>query len=161
MDYKDLERKIDSKTKMLFLCSLHNPIGRVWTKEELSKLGEICLRNNIIIISDEIHFDLVYKEYTHTVMTNVSPEIRDNCIICTSPSKTFNIAGLQIFNIIIPNSELRKKYVEELEKDHIIRANVFGQGALIAAYDESEEWLDSLMRYLEENKNFFIDFIET
>lgn len=161
MDYKDLERKIDSKTKLLLLCSPHNPIGRVWTKEELSKLGEICLRNNIIIISDEVHFDLVYREHTHTVMANVSPEIRDNCIICTSPSKTFNIAGLQISNIIIPNNELRKKYDDELKKDHIVRPNIFGQGALIAAYDESEEWLDSLIRYLEENKNFFIDFIET
>ncbi|WP_333638099.1 MalY/PatB family protein [Tissierella praeacuta] len=160
MDYEDLERKIDSKAKLLFLCSPHNPIGRVWTKEELSKLGEICLKNNIIIISDEIHFDLVYKEHTHTVMANISPEIRDNCVICTSPSKTFNIAGLQISNIIIPNNELRKKYAEELEKDHIVRPNVFGQGALIAAYDESEEWLDSLMMYLKENKNFFIDFIE-
>jgi cystathionine beta-lyase len=161
MDLEDLERKIDSKTKVLILCSPHNPVGRVWTKKELNELGQICLKNNIIIISDEIHFDLIYKGNTHTVMADISPEIRDNCIVCTSPSKTFNIAGLQISNIIIPNEELREKYSMELEKDHIGRANVFGQEALIAAYNESEDWLDSLMEYLEENKNFFIDFIET
>ncbi|WMM25200.1 MalY/PatB family protein [Tissierella sp. MB52-C2] len=161
MDLEDLERKIDSKTKVLILCSPHNPVGRVWTKKELNELGEICLKNNIIIVSDEIHFDLIYKGNTHTVMADTSPEIRDNCIVCTSPSKTFNIAGLQVSNIIIPNQELREKYSMELEKDHIVRANVFGQEALIAAYNESEDWLDSLMEYLEENKNFFIDFIKT
>lgn len=160
MDFEDLKNKIDSKTKLLLLCSPHNPVGRVWTKEELSKLGEICLKNNIKIISDEIHFDLVYKKYSHTVLANISPEIRDNCIICTSPSKTFNIAGLQISNIIVPNDELRKKYRMELEKDHIVRPNIFGQEALIAAYTKSEDWLESLMEYLEENRNFFINFIE-
>ena len=160
MDLEDLERKIDSKTKMIILCSPHNPVGRVWTKEELSNLAEICLRNNIIIVSDEIHFDLIYKGNNHTVMANISSKIRDSCIVCTSPSKTFNIAGLQVANIIIPNEELRKKYSRQLEKDHIVRPNIFGQGALMAAYDESENWLEALIEYLEENKNFFMDFIE-
>lgn len=160
MDYEDLEAKIDSKTKLLILCSPHNPVGRVWTKEELTKLGEICLKNDIIIISDEIHFDIVYKGYDHTVLANVSPEIRERCIICTAPSKTFNIAGLQISNIIIPNNELRKKYSLELEKDHIIRPNVFGEEALVAAYNESEDWLDSLLEYLEKNRDFFISFVD-
>lgn len=160
MDYEDLEAKIDSKTKLLILCSPHNPVGRVWTKEELTKLGEICLKNDIIIISDEIHFDIVYKGYDHTVLANVSPEIRERCIICTAPSKTFNIAGLQISNIIIPNNELREKYSLELEKDHIIRPNVFGEGALVAAYNESEDWLDSLLEYLEKNRDFFISFVD-
>src|SRR5690606_37753632 len=86
--------------------------------------------------------------------------IRDNCIVCTAPSKSFNIAGLQVSNIIIPNEDLRKRYNMELEKDHIGRPNVFVQTALIAAYNESEDWLDSLMEYLEQNKNFFIDFVE-
>lgn len=160
MDYEDLEAKIDSKTKLLILCSPHNPVGRVWTKEELTKLGEICLKNDIIIISDEIHFDIVYKGYDHTVLANVSPEIRERCIICTAPSKTFNIAGLQISNIIIPNNELREKYSLELEKDHIIRPNVFGEEALVAAYNESEDWLDSLLEYLEKNRDFFISFVD-
>ena len=160
MDFEDLESKIDSRTKLLVLCSPHNPVGRVWTKEELVRLGEICLKNNLKIISDEIHFDLVYKGYSHTVLANISPEIRDNCIICTAPSKSFNIAGLQVSNIIIPNEDMRKKYTLQLEKDHIVRPNIFGEGALIAAYDESEEWLDSLVQYLEENRNFFMDFVE-
>ncbi len=161
MDYEDLESKINSKTKLLILCNPHNPVGRVWTKEELAKLGgEICLNNNIIIISDEIHFDLVYKGNNHTVMANISSEIRDNCIVCTSPSKSFNIAGLQVSNIIIPNDDLREIYNMELKKHHIGRPNIFGQIALIAAYNESEDWLDSLIEYLEQNKNFFMDFIE-
>jgi len=160
MDYEDLESKINSKTKLLILCNPHNPVGRVWTKEELAKLGEICLNNNIIIISDEIHFDLVYKGNNHTVMANISSEIRDNCIVCTSPSKSFNIAGLQVSNIIIPNDDLREIYNMELKKHHIGRPNIFGQIALIAAYNELEDWLDSLIEYLEQNKNFFMDFIE-
>lgn len=160
MDYEDLERKIDSRTKLLVLCSPHNPVGRVWSKEELARLGEICLRNDIIIISDEIHFDIVYKGYNHTVMANVSPEIRENCIVCTAPSKTFNIAGLQVSNIIIPNEDLRERYSIELEKDHITKPNVFGEGALVAAYEESEDWLDSLLEYLEENRDFFMNFVE-
>lgn len=160
MDYEDLESKIDSKTKMLILCNPHNPVGRVWTRDELAKLGEICIKNGIIIVSDEIHFDLIYKEYTHTVMANVSPKIRDNCVVCTAPSKTFNIAGLQVSNIIIPNEYLRAKFNMELEKNHIVRPNAFGECALIASYDESEEWLDEVMDYIEENKNFFIDYVE-
>lgn len=161
MDLEDLERKIDSKTKILILCSPHNPVGRVWTKEELNKLGEICLKNNIIIVSDEIHFDLIYKGNAHTVLAKVSPEIRENCIVCTAISKAFNVAGLQISNIIIPNKDIKEKYTRELERDHILKPNVFGEGVLKAAYNESEGWLDSLMEYLEENKNFFIDFIGT
>lgn len=160
MDYDDLEGKIDSKTKLLILCNPHNPVGRVWDKGELARLGEICLKNDIIIVSDEIHFDLIYKEYSHTVAANISPEMRDNCIICTSPSKTFNIAGLQVSNIIIPNERLREKFSFELEKDHIVRPNAFGECALIAAYNESRQWLDELLDYLEENKNFFIDYVE-
>lgn len=161
MDFEDLERKIDNNTKMLILCSPHNPVGRVWTKEELCKLSDICLKHDIIIVSDEIHFDLIYKGYVHTVLANISTQVRDNCIVCTAPSKTFNLAGIQVSNIIIPNKEIREKYCVELEKDHIVRPNVFGQDALIAAYNESEKWLDSLIEYLEGNKDFFIDFIQT
>ncbi len=159
MDYVDLERKIDSKTRMLILCSPHNPVGRVWTKEELLRLGEICIKNDIILVSDEIHFDLVYRGHKHTVMASISPEIADRCIVLTSPSKTFNIAGLQIANAIISNESLRERYIRELEKDHIVRPNIFGERALIAAYDQSEDWLEDLLDYLEENKNFFIEYM--
>ncbi|CCQ93851.1 Cystathionine beta-lyase PatB [[Clostridium] ultunense Esp] len=160
MDYEDLERKIDSRTRLLFLCSPHNPVGRVWTKEELARLGQICLKNDILIISDEIHFDIIFKGYNHTVLANVSQELKENSIICTAPSKTFNIAGLQISNIIIPNKKIRERFSLELEKDHITRPNIFGAEALIAAYNESEDWLDELLEYLEENKNYFINFVE-
>lgn len=160
MDFEDLEKKIDSKTKLLILCSPHNPVGRVWTVEELLKLSEICLKNNIKIISDEIHFDLIYKDYKHTVLSTISNEIKENSIICTAPSKTFNLAGMQVSNIIIPNKEMRDKYNRQLEIDHIGKPNSFGEAALIAAYNDSEQWLDSLIAYIEQTKDYFIDYIE-
>lgn len=159
MDYEDLEKKIDSKTKLLFLCSPHNPVGRVWKKEELKKLADICMKNNILVVSDEIHFDIVYKGNKHIVFGSLSKEVMDNSIILTAPSKTFNIAGLQVSNVIISNDELRRKFRLELEKCHISSPNVFGEGALIAAYNESEDWLDNLLTYLEGNRDFFIDYI--
>ncbi|GFN36870.1 MalY/PatB family protein [Tepidimicrobium xylanilyticum] len=160
MDYEDLEKKIDSKTRLLFLCSPHNPVGRVWKEEELRKLGEICIKNDIIVVSDEIHFDIVFKGHKHTVFANVSEEIKENSIICTAPSKTFNIAGLQVSNIIIPNRRLRERFIIELEKDHILSPNIFGQEALIAAYEQSEDWLEQLIDYIEGNKDYFMDFVK-
>lgn len=159
MDYDDLERKIDSKTKMLILCSPHNPVGRVWKEEELKKLADICIKNNIIVVSDEIHFDIVYSGNKHIVFGSISDEIMDNSIILTAPSKTFNIAGLQVSNVIISNEKLRNKFKKELSKDHIALPNVFGAEALIAAYNYSEDWLDELLTYLEANRDFFIDYI--
>lgn len=161
MDFEDLEKKIDSKTKLFILCSPHNPVGRVWSKEELVKLSNICLKNNVKIISDEIHFDLVYKGYEHSVLGSISDEIRDNSIVCTSPSKSFNIAGIQVSNIIIPNKEIRKQYEKQLEIDHIGKPNIFVESALISAYNESEKWLDSLILYIEQNKDYFISYIES
>lgn len=159
MDYDDLEKKIDSKTKMLILCSPHNPVGRVWKEEELKRLADICMRNNILIVSDEIHFDIVYNGNKHVVFGSISDEIRDNCVVLTAPSKTFNIAGLQVSNVIISNDELRKKFRYELQKDHISSPNIFGGEALIAAYNESEEWLEELLKYLEGNRDFFLSYI--
>lgn len=160
MDYQALEESIDSNTKLLFLCNPHNPIGRVWTEEELEKIGEICVKNDIIIVSDEIHGDIIYKGHEQTVMAEVSSEIRENCVVCTAPSKTFSIAGLQMSNIIIPNEKLREKYNREYEKSHISGPNILGIEALMAAYNDSEEWLDELLVYLEENIDYAIDFIE-
>ena len=159
MDYDDLEEKIDSRTKILFLCNPHNPVGRVWTKKELTRLGEICSKNDIIIVSDEIHSDIIYRDYNHTVMANISPKIRENCIVCTAPSKTFNIAGLQVSNIIIPNDKLRNRYEIEFENSRISGPNIFGIEALIAAYNNSEDWFDELLVYLEGNRDYFINFI--
>jgi len=159
MDFDDLERKAKDGAKMLILCSPHNPVGRVWTKEELKRLADICLENNILVVSDEIHFDIVFKGNEHTVFASLSPEVADNCVVLTSPSKTFNLAGLQVSNVIIPNEMLRMKFRKEENKDHISSPNVFAQRALIAAYDHSEEWLDELLKYLEGNRDFFIDYI--
>ncbi len=160
MDFEDLEEKVKDGAKMLMLCSPHNPVGRVWTKEELKRLTEICLKNNVLIVSDEIHFDIVYKGYEHTVLASLSPEIRDNCVILTSPSKTFNLAGLQVSNAIIPNELLRMKFRKEINKDHISSPNIFAERALIAAYEYSEDWLDELLEYLEANRDFFIDYMK-
>lgn len=159
MDYDDLESKITAKTKLLVISSPHNPVGRVWTKEELSRLSEICLKNNIKVVSDEIHFDLVYKGYKHTVLANISDEIMQSSIICTAPSKTFNIAGIQVSNIIIPNEEMRTRYIKELEVDHIGSPNSIAETVLIAAYNDSKDWLDSAIDYIEKNKDYFINYV--
>lgn len=160
MDYEGLENSIDSRTKLLFLCNPHNPVGRVWTREELRKLGKICLKNNIIIVSDEIHGDIIFEGHKQTTIAKVSPEISQNSVVCTAPSKTFNIAGLQMSNIIIPNKELRDKYNIEYEKSHISGPNILGINALMAAYNDSEDWLEELLVYLEGNLDFAIDFLE-
>jgi cystathionine beta-lyase len=160
MDFDHLERNIDDRVKMLILCSPHNPVGRVWTKEELRKLADICFKYDILVVSDEIHFDIVYKGHEHTVFANLSYEASQNCVVLTAPSKTFNLAGLQVSNAIIPNELLRLKFRNELNKDHILSPNVFGERALIAAYNRSEGWLEALLEYLEENRDFFIEYME-
>lgn len=160
MDLADLENKINDTTRILVLCSPHNPVGRVWTKQELMDVSEICLKHNLLIISDEIHFDLIWQGHEHTVLANILESIRDHSIICTAPSKTFNLAGLQLSNVIIPNPGLRNKYMEELEKDHLVRPNSFGEAALIAAYRDSDDWLESLKDYLAGNIDFLVEFIK-
>lgn len=160
MDFEDLEKKIDEKTKMIIICNPHNPVGRVWTEEELKKLTDICLKHDIIIVSDEIHSDLVYSGHKHTMLGSISDEVMNKCVMCTAPSKSFNLAGLQVSNMIIPNDELREKFIAEREKDHLIRPNIFAERGLVAAYGKSENWLDELMVYIEGNKDYFIDYLE-
>jgi len=160
MDYEDLKKKITRRTKILILCNPHNPVGRVWSKEELIKLGQICIDNNILVVSDEIHFDLIYKGNEHTVFASISEEFAQNSVICTAPSKTFNIAGLQVSNIIIPNDKLRNLYNITLENNSLTEINSFAAVALEAAYNEGEEWLNQLMQYLEENLNFLMKYFE-
>lgn len=159
MDYESLEKSIDNKTKAIILCNPHNPVGRVWTKEELSKLGEICLKNNIIIISDEIHGDLTYKNHKNTAMASISPELAQNTITFMAPSKSFNIAGLATSIAIIPNDELRKTFEEGVERLEIGKVTTFGSTALEAAYTHGEEWLDQAMEYIEDNADFAIEYI--
>lgn len=159
MDLADLEQKIDPSVKLLFLCNPHNPVGRVWQKEELIRLGEICLKNKIIIVADEIHSDLIYKGYKHVPFAGLSEELAQCTIVCTSPSKTFNLAGLQVSNIIIPNPELRKAYRNILTLNNINSPNTFAITAMEAAYSEGEEWLEQLLTYLEGNLDYLTEFI--
>ncbi|WP_456398457.1 MalY/PatB family protein [Mesoaciditoga sp.] len=158
MDFDDLERKINGKTKMLILCSPQNPTGRVWTEEELSKLGNICKRNDILIASDEIHADIVYKEYKHTPIASLS-DFANNTITFMAPSKTFNIAGLNTAMTIIPNEELLKSFSMMLENIGLGIGNVFGITASQAAYENGEEWLEALLDYLKENLEFLKSFV--
>lgn len=159
MDFEDLEKKIDPSVKMMILCNPHNPIGRVWSYEELKKLGEICLKHNIIIISDEIHSDIIYEGYKHTPIATISEELSEITITCMAPSKTFNIAGLSTSYAIIPNSNMGKKFALALDSLGINIGNLFGVTALEAAYINGEEWLKELIKYLEENMNYMVDFV--
>lgn len=161
MDFEDLESKAaDPQAKLLILCSPHNPVGRVWTKEELTRLGEICLRNGVIVISDEIHHDLIFRGNKHTAFATISEDFAQNSVTCTAPSKTFNLAGLQTSTIIIPNERLRARYSEVLESNFLRRPNIFGIAALDAAYRHGEEWLEELLDYLQGNLDFLTDFVE-
>lgn len=161
MDLEDLEQKLKHpRVKLLILCSPHNPVGRVWNKEELEKLGEMCVKNNVIIVSDEIHSDLVYKNYRHIPFATISKQIEQNSIVCTAPSKTFNLAGLQVSNIIIPNSELRRGYIVQLENIAASSLNLFAIIACETAYRHGEQWLEQLIDYIDENKEFVRKYIK-
>ncbi|HAK41469.1 MAG TPA: cystathionine beta-lyase [Clostridium sp.] len=160
MDFDNLEKVISKKTKMIILCSPHNPVGRVWTKEELKRVGELCIKNNVLVVADEIHADIVYEPNVHTVFASISEEFADNSIICTAPNKTFNIAGLKTANIIIKNEKLREQYVLQMEKDCIEGPTTLGSVAQEAAYTSGEEWYQDLMKYLTENIDFTLDFFK-
>jgi cystathionine beta-lyase len=151
MDLEDLENKISPRTKLLILCSPHNPVGRVWKPEELKRLGELCLKYNITIISDEIHFDLVFPEFEHTPFASLGEEFKQNCVVCTSPSKTFNLPGLHPGNMIIPNPELRMLYKHEAEASDLKHHTIFAIEALKAAYNKGQPWLEELITYLADN----------
>ncbi len=158
MDLEDLKSKITSKTKIFVLCSPHNPVGRVWEKEELEELAKICIENKIIIISDEIHADLVFKKFTP--LASISKEISNITITLNSPGKTFNIAGLNCAYAISENLDILKKFEEEAKKREINSINVFGYTALEAAYEFAEDWLEELLAYLENNIKFTKEFLE-
>lgn len=160
MDLEHLKRCIDSRTRLLILCSPHNPVGRVWTKEELMPLAEICLKNNIIIVSDEIHADLVLKGHVHTPTAMLSEEIADIVITCTAPTKTFNIAGLEVANTILSNGKLFDRLSTVVNNTGLEMTNVFATVATVAAYDHGEEWLLQLLDYLQKNYEFLVSFLK-
>ena len=158
MDLDDLKSKITPKTKILALCSPHNPVGRVWTKEELIKLSEICIKNNIIIISDEIHADIVFKKFTP--LASISKEISDITLTLNSPGKTFNIAGLNCAYAISENKKILDTFNEIIKKRELNSINVFGFTALESAYEFGEKWLESLLQYLNLNIKFTKQYLE-
>ncbi|MFH2143123.1 MAG: PatB family C-S lyase [Bacteroidota bacterium] len=159
MDFDGLKKCISKKTKIFLLCSPHNPVGRVWNREELKKLSEICLENNILIISDEIHQDIVYSPHVHIPLGKINPEIAENSIICISPSKTFNIAGLSSSAIIISDELKREKFIQVINKFHLSQGNIFGNIALESAYNYGETYVDELVNYLKNNIDFTLDFL--
>ncbi|MBI3948423.1 MAG: pyridoxal phosphate-dependent aminotransferase [Armatimonadetes bacterium] len=160
MDYADLERKAaEPGTRLLILCSPHNPVGRLWTAEELERVGDICFAHDILVISDEIHCDLVYEGRRHVPFGSLSEEFLLRSITCTAPSKTFNLAGLQAANLVIASPELRDRYRRTIACLGLGAPNLFGIEALIAAYRHGEEWLDELMAHLAGNLAFLKEFI--
>lgn len=161
IDYEDFEQKIISgNVKLFILCNPHNPVGRVWSVEELTRLGDICMKHNVIVVSDEIHCDFTYPGFRHTVFAGINETFAQNTITCTSPSKTFNMAGLQISNIFIKNDVLRQKMKDELDKTGYSQLNTLGLAACKAAYQYGEQWLDELKDYLFGNLTFVRDFLQ-
>jgi len=161
IDFVDLENKIVSNhVKLAILCSPHNPVGRVWTREELSKYAEICLKHHVKIIADEIHEDFTYPGHPHTAFGTISEEAAQNAVICTAPSKTFNIAGLQNSNIFIPSPEIRAKFQAELDAFGYDQLNVMGLTACRAAYEGGAEWLTLVKEYIRGNLDFFRTYLK-
>lgn len=160
IDFEDFENKAkDPQVKMFLLCNPHNPVGRVWTKEELERIGEICLRHNVLVFADEIHQDIVYQGYKHIPFASISPQFSSITITATAPSKTFNIAGLKDANLIIENEQLRGEFNREMERNGLSGVNLFGLIATTAAYTYGKEWLDQLLVYLEGNRDYCLQFI--
>ncbi len=162
MDFDDLEKKFaDEAVKGMILCSPHNPVGRVWTVDELGRLVDIARKYGKWIISDEIHMDLTRKGVVHTPLLKVANGYEDHIVVCTAPSKTFNLAGMQLSNIVIPNKEWQKKWLGVIDDAFSVSmANPFGIAATIAAYNEGEEWLDQLRDYLDENIRYVKEFVK-
>lgn len=159
MDFDDLEAKVaDERAKILILSNPHNPAGRVWKKQELERLGEICMRHNVLVVADEIHCEFVYSGYKYIPFASISKEFMQKSVTCISPSKAFNIAGLQIANVIAADNYVRKAISSAIEANEVGEVNSFGIPAAIAAYNESEDWLMQLVEYLECNYKFMKDF---
>ena len=160
IDFADLEKKIiEHRVKLYILCSPHNPVGRVWSREELRKLGDICLAHDVLIVSDEIHSDFVWGDNKHTVFASLGAEYAQNCVVCTAPSKTFNIAGLQVSNIFIPNTKLRRTFQHEVAAAGYSQLNTLGLVACEAAYRYGEGWLAQVKAYIEANIHFLSTYL--
>lgn len=160
MDLDNLQALIDKDTRAIILCSPANPAGRVWSKEELLALGDICLKNNLLIISDEIHSDLILKGHKHYPLAGLSKELANITVTCMAPSKTFNIAGLASSVIITPNPELKQRFDMLPNSLDLNNGNLFGIEALQAAYNHGDEWLTQMLAYLDENMDFLENYLK-
>ena len=167
MDFEDLERKFKSKTgrlrnperiKAIVFCNPHNPVGRLWKRDEIVRMGEIVIGNGGTVISDEIHCEILFKGHKHIPFASISPEFEQNSIVCMSPSKTFNLAGLEISTIIIPNKKLRDNFIS-IQSGIVPNPNLFGYAGLEAAYKLGDEWLEQVLDYLQDNLDFLQDYI--
>jgi cystathionine beta-lyase len=159
MDLDNLKRQLDDQARLLILCSPHNPVARVWRAEELKELVNLCLRRGIIIISDEIHADLVMPGFKHTPTALVSEDASEITVTCTAPNKTFNIAGLEMGNTIIPNHQLRSRFQQTLLKAGLFLANTFGIVATEVAYNQGEDWLTAVLEYIHHNYLFLKNYL--
>jgi cystathionine beta-lyase len=159
MDFDDLDHKLAGKVKMMILCSPHNPVGRVWSTAELVRVAELCLKHNVLLISDEIHSDLVFKGHQHHVMAAVAPELEKQLITLTSPSKTFNLAALSTSFAVIADADLRNRFKSILKNTHAWAPNIFGLIAAEVAYEFGDPWVEELLAYLEANRDLLLDFI--
>ena len=160
MDFEDLESKITPKTKLFILCNPHNPGGRVWDKDTLIRLADICTRHNIIVVSDEIHADMVLEDYRHTPFATVSESAARLSLTFMAPSKTFNMPGLISSSYIIPNETLRNRFVDFLEASELTGGNIFAYAATVAAYEKGEEWRKQMLAYVQGNIDFIVDFLD-
>ena len=158
IDFDAFERAVTPRTRMFLLCNPHNPVGRVFTREELARMAEICLRRGLVICADEIHGDLTYAGHQHVPIASLGPEIEARTITLMAPSKTYNLAGLKCSLAVIPNQALREKFVAS-RLDMVQTPNILGYTALVAAYRDGQPWLDELLRYLENNRDFLVKYV--
>jgi len=160
IDFEDFERKlVENRVKLFLLCSPHNPVGRVWRQEELLRMGDLCLRHGVLVVSDEIHQDFVYGENRHLVFAGLKPEFESISITCTSPAKTFNLAGLQVSNLFIPDPALRRKFRRQIAAAGYSQLNALGLIACEAAYRYGETWYQGVMAYLEQNIAYLREYL--
>lgn len=161
MDFSDLEEKLaDPQTTLMLLCNPHNPVGKIWDRDTLAKIGELCAKHHVLVLSDEIHCDLTDPGYSYVPFASVSQLCRENSITCFAPTKAFNLAGLQTAAVMVPNPVVRHKLNRGLNTDEVAEPNVFAVGAAVAAFRKGEEWLEELRVYLYENKQCVRQFME-
>lgn len=161
IDFADFEKKIvENDVKLFLLCNPHNPGGRVWTREELTNLGDICLAHHVLVVSDEIHSDFAFAR-EHTVFATIKPEFQENSVIMTAPSKTFNLAALQVSNVFVANAGLRHKLRAEIGASGYSQLNIMGILAAKAAYTEGEEWYEGVYQYIADNMQYAVDYVNS